>query len=382
MKWRSKRGQRFWEASTRSSRVLFALAIFFTFAGLSILFDVPRAVHPPLWSLALYALTFGLTAAGYGFAALWDLRLVPPAVLLHMGSTVIVTSYFKRHPMATLAAAAQHQRLFIDAVACFLLVGLGYVSMIRFIHSMARGHALLKAEVTLARRIHESLVPVVSGCAGACEYYGCSEPSGDVGGDLVDVVERADDAILYVADVSGHGVGAGVLMAMLRSAAHAALADGATLADLLGHLNRTMCELKRPGTFATCAALQIRRSGGARYALAGHLPILWKRAGEGAISELAAGRLPLGLEPGETFESHAIEASAGDTFLIVTDGLTEVFQPDHREFGLEGIKAGAMNGERAPRALAESLIAGARSFGRQLDDQTVLAVRLLARPRA
>ena len=146
---------------------------------------------------------------------------------------------------------------------------LGYILFIRFIHRVARGHAELQTEVTLARRIHDALVPVVSGRSARADYYGRSLASGAIGGDLVDVVERADGTTFYVADVSGHGVGAGVLMAMLRSAAHAALADGATLPQLLRHLNRTICELERPGMFATCAALHLSASGRAHYALAG-----------------------------------------------------------------------------------------------------------------
>jgi hypothetical protein len=65
MRWQTKRGERFWATSSKSSRVMFGLAIFFLFGGLAILFDVPRATHPPLWSLAVYVMIFGFTAITY-----------------------------------------------------------------------------------------------------------------------------------------------------------------------------------------------------------------------------------------------------------------------------------------------------------------------------
>ena len=354
---------------------MFGLGIFFTFSGLSVLFDVPRETHLTLWGLALYAASFGILAVTSGFVALWDLRLIPIPIALQIGLSMLGKAVTQSN--LHLSPAAAHQRLVVDASICFVLVGLGYLFLIRFIHAVARGHAILRTEVTLARRIHDALVPVVSGRSTHVEYYGRSEASGTIGGDLVDVVEHPEGATFYVADVSGHGVGAGVLMAMLRSAAHAALSDGATLPRLLGHLNRTIFELQRPGTFATCAVLHVNRSGRAHYALAGHLPILCKRAGTREICELGEGGPPLGLREHEDYESFAFEVGAGDDFLIVTDGLTEVFGRDQREFGMAGIKSTASANGGTPEQLAESLIAEARRFGKQLDDQTVLSVRVL-----
>jgi len=216
--------------------------------------------------------------------------------------------------------------------------------------------------------------------AQAGEFYGQSRPSGAIGGDLVDAVEGPGGTAFYVVDVSGHGVRAGVLMAMLKTTGRTALAEGVTLSELLGHLNRTIRELDRPGIFATCAALQIGPAGDLRYALAGHPPILVRRCGSAAVAELGIGGLPLGLDPAVKYESVPIEGAGGDEFLMVTDGLTEVFGRDGREFGMEGIRAAAFaDGAGTPREIVERVTAAAAHFGRQLDDQTALAVRLLAR---
>jgi serine phosphatase RsbU (regulator of sigma subunit) len=74
-------------------------------------------------------------------------------------------------------------------------------------------------EIRLAREIHTALVPLMAGRVAGLEWYGVSHPSGEVGGDLVDVVSDASGTwTACVADVSGHGVAAGVLMGMFKTA--------------------------------------------------------------------------------------------------------------------------------------------------------------------
>src|SRR5262245_66265046 len=115
MRWRTKRGERFWAASTRRSRVFFTLAVFCTFAGLGVLFDVPRATHPPLWMLALYLGMFGTVAVTYGLGLLWDLRLLPLAVAFQVAMTLLATWATRSDCRQPLSAAAKHKRLVIDA---------------------------------------------------------------------------------------------------------------------------------------------------------------------------------------------------------------------------------------------------------------------------
>lgn len=377
MRWQSKRGERLWKASSARSRVMFACAVFFTFSALGVLVDVPRPTHTPLWSFAIYVALFGAIGVAYVFGTLWDLRLIPAAIGLQIALSMFADWATEVARVTALAPAEQHARLVMDAIACFFFVIIGYTFFVRFIHIMVRSHARLQTEVTLAKGIHDALVPTVSGQSDHADYYGRSQASGAMGGDLVDVFEGSGGTTFYLVDVSGHGVGAGVLMAMLKSAARAALAGGATLPALLNGLNRTVHELGRPGTFATCACLHVSRSGQTHYALAGHLPILQRRASSGEVSELLVGGPLLGLQERGQYESVIVEAAAGDVFLLLTDGLTEVFQRDGREFGMDGIRAAAFaDGPAAPKELAEKVIASAAHYGQQLDDQTVLFVRI------
>ena len=376
MRWQTKRGARFWSASTARSRAMLFCAVFFSFSAVSVLFDVPRATHPPLWIFAAYAALSGTVGVVYALVTMWDLRLIPLAVGLQIAQSTFTGWATAAARMAVMTPAEQHARLVLDTIVCFFFVALGYVFFVRFIHSLALSNSRLQTEMALARGIHDTLVPTLCGQSGHADYYGRSQASGAMGGDLVDVFEGTDGTTFYLVDVAGHGVGAAVLMAMLKSVARAALAEGASLEALLNALNRTVHELGRPGTFATCACLQVS-PGQTRYALAGHLPILRRQAGSGEVSELQVGGPMLGLHDRAQFQSAIADAATGDVFLILSDGLTAVFRRDGREFGIEGIRAAAFaDGPGTPKELAERVIASAARYGEQLDDQTVLFVRI------
>jgi serine phosphatase RsbU (regulator of sigma subunit) len=377
MRWQSKRGARFWKATSVRLRVIFAVAVFFMSGAMGVLVDVAQPAHTPLWTFALYVALVGVVGVAYVLATLLDLRLIPAAVALHVGVSTFAHWATATARVSVLAPAEQHTRLVLDVVAILSFVVISYSLFMRFMHAVVRGHARLQAEMTLAKGIHEALVPSVSGRSGDADYYGRSHASGVMGGDLVDVFEGPQGTTFYLVDVSGHGVGAGVLMAMLKSASRAALAGGATLPVLLRDLNRTVHELGRPGTFATCACLQVSPSGQAHYALAGHLPILHRHAGSGEVSELVVGGPLLGFEAEARYESVVVEHAAGDAFLLLSDGLTEIFHRDGNEFGMDGVRSAAFaNGVIALKETADRVFASAARYGQQLDDQTVLLVRV------
>jgi len=73
-------------------------------------------------------------------------------------------------------------------------------------------------EIELASRIQQQLVPPIQATVGSFEAYGVSLPSGTVGGDLIDLIQADGLLCAYVADVAGHGVAAGVMMSMVKTA--------------------------------------------------------------------------------------------------------------------------------------------------------------------
>lgn len=264
------------------------------------------------------------------------------------------------------------------AVAAMAAVVAGYLLFLVFINTEGRKQFHLEAEVNLAGEIHRGLAPAIERRLGAFEFGGRSQASGQIGGDLLDVVEAEGGWIAYIADVSGHGVAAGVLMGVVKSAVRTWLAArGGREEGILPGLNRVLLELLPAESYVTLAALILGPDGGLQYAAAGHPPLLHFHAANGEVTRHGADNFPLGLIGGATFATTPIHCAEGDVLAIFTDGLVEIFDRQRGEFGLEGLSASLRASARLPLPqAAEAITAAARAFGAQTDDQTVLLLRL------
>jgi serine phosphatase RsbU (regulator of sigma subunit) len=231
-------------------------------------------------------------------------------------------------------------------------------------------------EIAMAAEIHRALVPPIHKIIRSFEIYGVSVPSGEVGGDLVDVAGDGESWTGYVADVSGHGVSAGLLMAMFKTAVRTGV-KGASTTDLLAEVHRALYPLKTPNMFATVGLLQWNGRI-FNLALAGHVPLLHYVQSYGEVKEYPALDLPLGILPHQTFHSTEMVCQTGDIFVLLTDGLTEVFDRSGREMGIAPLKeALARSASQELPELFSSMRAAALNFGKQDDDQTMLIVRCL-----
>jgi sigma-B regulation protein RsbU (phosphoserine phosphatase) len=247
----------------------------------------------------------------------------------------------------------------------------------------------MQTELSLAQEIHAALIPPIEKATPRLELYGRSVAGAEMGGDLIDMVERDGQTDVFIADVSGHGVKAGVIMAVVKSAIRTRLASpltkggptGVECDDALGNLfadvNRVVCELAGPGMFVTAACLRFRTEGQALFCGAGHGPILHFRAAIGDLSPLESEHLPLGVISDESFAARTVRAEHGDVFLLMTDGLTEVFDAEGRMLSQQPIEVLLREHARRPLGeLYETIMSAVRSHGPQADDQTLLLVRV------
>jgi sigma-B regulation protein RsbU (phosphoserine phosphatase) len=222
--------------------------------------------------------------------------------------------------------------------------------------------------------IHRVLVPAIERTIGDYEFFGWSHASGDVGGDLVDLVEADGHWLGYVADVSGHGVASGVVMGMFKSAFRMRARGGGSVGALLDDVQQVLMPLKQPQMFVTVACVRGGTDGRVECAVAGHLPIVRVRAGD--VEEVTRPQLAVGMFDEATFTSCASDSRPGDLFALLTDGLVEVFDAAGNELGLDWAKEVLRSHGGAPlTTIADRLLAGARGHGAQLDDQTVLLIR-------
>jgi serine phosphatase RsbU (regulator of sigma subunit) len=271
------------------------------------------------------------------------------------------------------------------ATATMSAIVLSYICFVAYMRKEGKESLRMRAELELAHGIQKTLVPPVRLRTPHFELYGISQPSEKVGGDLVDAIVLPNgDAIAYVADIAGHGLQAGILMGMLKTAARTALLDAGerephrTLPVLLDRLNTVLPEVKEPQMYATFTGFRLGADGSVFYALAASPPFLQWHAGRRTLSHSEEPQFPLGLLPVSSFDGKRLETTPGDVLVVATDGILEVCNKPQEEFGVERLKQViAANAKDPLPELAARILAAARGFGHQLDDQTILIVRCL-----
>jgi len=375
VKWRPR--QRPWEFLTSvpfSSYLIFLTAVFFMFMPVGFLVDIADLGTNPPSRLAANLLLGGGISVAYAFVAMKRPKWLPAVVAAHL---VVATQIGRILPARTAALAQDslRARLTFDATASICSIVAGYALFLRFIRKEGARHVRAHTEIALARDIHRLLVPAIARRVGRFEFRGFSIPSGEVGGDLVDLVDDGERWIGYVADVSGHGVASGLLMAMVKSAARMRLRDGVSITTLMDDLNLVLIDLKKPEMYVTFACVQFDGSD-IHFSLAGHLPILHYRSAQSSIAELSVPQIPLAMFEDRRFAAARVACAPGDLFVIVTDGLTEVFDAKDREFGFDRLKALVVEHAHAPLdALTGAVLSAVHAHGPQDDDQTLLVVR-------
>lgn len=351
----------------------FWLAVGLTFASLGFLIDViARGRSAPL-ILVLNVVFAGAVPAALVWARMSGRRrrTFLPVVAIYLAFTLFATRVLHNLPEAPVG------RLPLDALGAMVAVMSGYLLFIYFINTSASRYLRARTEIDLAREIHRVLVSPIDRRIGDVEFYGVSFASGDVGGDVVDVVEEEGGWFGYIADVSGHGVASGVIMGMFKSALRARMVSETRLAALLTDLNAILMPLKPSASFITVAAVR-SRGAALECAVAGHHPVLRVRGTR--VDEITRPQLAVGMFEDATFEADALEWQPGDLVALVTDGLIEVFDARNRELGLPWARETlAAHAGRPLAEIAERLLSGARAHGPQLDDQTILLIRW-ARP--
>ncbi len=269
-------------------------------------------------------------------------------------------------------------RILFDAVGIYLCGVLGFRLLLSFVTREGLDNVRMQTELSLAHDIQATLVPDLSFQTPRFEVYGKSVPSTEMGGDLIDLIQGDDGSLLaYIADISGHGLAAGQLMGMLKAALRVSLQSHQQPVALLESADRVLPAVKTADMYATLALLRFNESAQAEYSLAGHVPILHYRHQTSETAWLSMEQFPLGLIPGRDYESERVSYSPGDTFLLITDGITEVVNERDEEFGLARLER-LMSGHAAqPLAqIWEAVMEEVRRYGTQQDDQSLLLVRV------
>ncbi|HYR84550.1 MAG TPA: SpoIIE family protein phosphatase [Terriglobia bacterium] len=191
-----------------------------------------------------------------------------------------------------------------------------------------------KLELKEAREIQQRLLPTELPELPGCDIQAFWQPANEVGGDYFDVIRLNDTAAAFcIADVSGKGLPAALLMSNTQASVRAFARSMRRPAQVCRHLNRVVSENARAARFTTLfyGVLDfIDRT--LRYTNAGHVPPMLVRR-NGDVVRLADGGTVLGIFPDAAYEEREITLEQGDRLVLLTDGITEAENAGSEEFG-------------------------------------------------
>jgi sigma-B regulation protein RsbU (phosphoserine phosphatase) len=210
------------------------------------------------------------------------------------------------------------------------------------------------------------------------EISGAWLPARVVGGDYFDVHAFSEKKLgMSIADVSGKGMSAALLMSNLQAALKATASEQASPEELCGKVNRIICDnISRDRFITAFYGLLDSTSNRLVFTNAGHnSPILARR--DGSSLRLGEGGVPLGLFPDWKYEKGEVRLAAGDRLVLFTDGVTEVNSADGEEFGEDRLVEVLLeNRHLSAGELQERILAKVDKFsgGRFEDDATLVVV--------
>jgi len=249
------------------------------------------------------------------------------------------------------------------------------------LQSMVRAGAaqleVQQEELQRAREIQESLLPKEIPQLAGFEVASAWQPARAVGGDYFDVLQLGENQLaICIADVSGKGVPAALLMANVQASLRASVRDLESPARVCSIINGMLCKSIASDKFVTFFyGLVDAASRTFRYCNAGHpYPIL---VSSGALPRpLDQGGAVLGVFPGWKYEDSSVDLSSGDKLLLFTDGITEAEGPLGEPFGVEKVAAfAAAHAAHSAARMNQDLLTQVTEFcGAQFQDDATLLV--------
>lgn len=256
-------------------------------------------------------------------------------------------------------------------LADMLLAGVLAILLLRRLVLSLRSQRQMALDVKQAQEVQQVILPeartVLPGLVVECEY----RPAREVGGDFFQVIPQTrDGSLLIVAgDVTGKGLKAGMLVALLVGATRSTAETTTEPLAVLQALNRRL--LGRGDAQATCLVLRIEVDGNVRLANAGHMtPYL-----NGEVLEME-GSLPLGMMDGAEFSTARFQLSEHDRLMLMSDGIAEAADATGHLFGFERVHELLRTANSAV-----DVASAAQAFG-QNDDISVISITRTEVPTA
>ncbi len=238
----------------------------------------------------------------------------------------------------------------------------------------------IEDDLLIAREIQRGMLPKKLPKYAGYDLDAANISSKHVGGDYYDVINLDDDNfIIAIADVSGKGTPASLLMANLQAMIRALVPLKLQLSELTKRVNDLICESTGNDRFITLFLASVdKKNKKLTYVNAGHnLPLLLRK--DGTIMRLEKGGLLLGVMKSTTYEEGIVQLVAGDVLVLFTDGVSEAMNPDGIEFGEEKLlQIIASRKNESAEKIKEQIISEVQEYSgdHQSDDITLLVLKV------
>jgi sigma-B regulation protein RsbU (phosphoserine phosphatase) len=253
------------------------------------------------------------------------------------------------------------------------------------IYSMANEKKRLDHDLEIARDIQRILLPSEAPAINGFEISGLNVPARQVSGDYFDYIHVDKERLgVAIADVSGKGVPASLIMAICRSVLRAEAARNPSPADVLRKVNRQLYPDIKEDMFISMAYLVLdHQHDGVTLARAGHDAPLWYQRQSQTVTPVKSPGMVVGIDSGSVFDrltaDFAVPLERNDCLVLYTDGLTETLNSEGDEFGvdrmMQSVRASANDGAQA---IVRRIVEDVREFTGsvpQNDDMTLIAIR-------
>lgn len=236
-------------------------------------------------------------------------------------------------------------------------------------------------QARVAAEIQTSMLPAVFNVIGL-DVADIMIPAAESGGDYYDVIPDAKGAWITIGDVTGHGLGAGLIMLMLQGMISSLVRNDRQIAPsrLLNAVNETIYDnvrnRLRRDEHATLTAIRYERSGALRFSGA-HEPLLIYRAATGKVETTISPGVWVGAVPdvADLMTDATLQLQDGDILLLHTDGITEPRNAHLEQFGLERLIALLeTSGRRTVTEIRDEVVAAVTAWSSNLDDDLTLLV--------
>ncbi|MEP2775523.1 MAG: GAF domain-containing SpoIIE family protein phosphatase [Luteolibacter sp.] len=252
------------------------------------------------------------------------------------------------------------------------------------VHRDANEKKAIEGELKNAAEVQRVLLPKENPVVAGFRVNGTNIPARIISGDYYDYIELNDGRLgVVVADVSGKGVSAGLLMAMCRSLLRAVSKSNASPSAVLGAVNRYIFPDIREDMFISMIYGILEPADGTMtFTRAGHEPAMIYRKASSEVEVLRPKGLALGIDAGGVFErvtqDMTVKLEPGDCVLLFTDGVKEALNEHDEEFGLERLakvfRDAARIGAEAVVSWVQEEVKSFTGEGAQMDDVTIVAI--------